>query len=118
MNTYTIAMAMTTEDRYAVAKKMNNAKTALWYIRPLITDESIILVYRIAEQMLADISNYLTSGSEISGYGIVMLNSSITEAKGYLNRISDYLFEIGDKHAAGFGLEIGTVQTVPMNRGC
>ena len=118
MNTYTMNMAMTTEDRYAIAKIMNNAKTALWFIKPLITDESVILVYGIAEQMLADISNYLTSGGEISGYGIVILNSSINAAKGYLNRISDYLFEIGDKHAVGFGLEIGAVHTVPMYRGC
>lgn len=118
MNTYTIAMTMTTEDRYAVAKMLNNAKTALWHIRPLITNESSILDYGIAEQMLADISNYLTSRDEISGYGIVILNTSINAAKGYLNRISDYLFEINDKHAEKFMLEIGTVHTVPMYRGC
>lgn len=118
MNIYTMAMTMTTEDCYKLAKIINNAKTALWYIKPLIADESIILDYSVAEQMLADISNYLTSGSEISGYGIVILNSSIIAAKGYLNRISDYLFEIGNKHAEKFMLEIGAVHTVPMHRGC
>lgn len=117
MNTYTTTMTMTTEDRYETAKIINNAKTALWYIKPLIDDECIILDYGIAEKMLSDISNYLTSGSEISGYGIVVLNTSISAAKGYLNRISDYLFEIGNKHAEKFMLEIGTVRTVPMNRG-
>ena len=134
MNTYTMNMTMTTEDRDELAKIINNAKTALLYIKPLIITEDINIVfsvaeqllampifagdvdanYRVAEHMLADIYNYLASDAEISGYGIIVLNSSIISVKRCLNVISDHLFKIGNEYAEKFMFETGAVCTVPF----
>lgn len=134
MNTYTMNMAMTSEDRDELAKILNNAKTALLYIKPLIITEDINIVYddaeqllamsifagdveanyRVAEHKLADICNYLTSDAEISGYGIMTLNSSIISVKRYLNVISDHLFKIGNEYAEKFMFETGPICPVPF----